>query len=266
MSPPVVEVVVAAYSASLAGVIPRDERENQSLVGRYYDPATGQFLTVDPNVAQTGQPYAYTGDDPLNATDPLGLFCILGHTSSKKNSPCRGSAEAKKALKVVKKHAGALTKLAITAVACGGPQALLCAGADGLAKATHHTIAACISGSAGFGAGGVASGCAGFTGNGTPFASATVGAGGSSPVTELGAGVMFSNAQTPEDLRGPFGYGGGSADLGPGIGADGAVGQGTNNQSIWTGGASGQIGAADLFPFPLPVGFNGGGSYTWTTP
>jgi len=29
------------------------------------------------------------------------LFCILGHTSSKKNSPCRGSAEAKKALKVV---------------------------------------------------------------------------------------------------------------------------------------------------------------------
>jgi hypothetical protein len=24
-------------------------------------------------VAETGQPYAYTGDDPLNATDPLGL-------------------------------------------------------------------------------------------------------------------------------------------------------------------------------------------------
>jgi hypothetical protein len=25
-------------------------------------------------VAQTGQPYAYTGDDPVNGTDPLGLF------------------------------------------------------------------------------------------------------------------------------------------------------------------------------------------------
>ena len=42
-------------------------------VDRYYDPSTDQFLSVDPAVAQTGQPYAYTGDDPLNATDPLGL-------------------------------------------------------------------------------------------------------------------------------------------------------------------------------------------------
>jgi hypothetical protein len=25
-------------------------------------------------VAETGQPYAFTGDDPLNATDPLGLI------------------------------------------------------------------------------------------------------------------------------------------------------------------------------------------------
>jgi hypothetical protein len=39
---------------------------------RYYDPATDQFLSVDPALAQTGQPYAFTGDDPLNATDPLG--------------------------------------------------------------------------------------------------------------------------------------------------------------------------------------------------
>jgi predicted GIY-YIG superfamily endonuclease len=30
-------------------------------------------LSVDPDVAETGQPYAFTGDDPLNATDPLGL-------------------------------------------------------------------------------------------------------------------------------------------------------------------------------------------------
>jgi hypothetical protein len=28
-------------------------------------------------VAETGQPYAFTGDDPLNATDPLGLDCGL---------------------------------------------------------------------------------------------------------------------------------------------------------------------------------------------
>jgi RHS repeat-associated protein len=42
-------------------------------INRYYDPATGQFLSVDPDLAETGQPYAFTGDDPLNATDPLGL-------------------------------------------------------------------------------------------------------------------------------------------------------------------------------------------------
>ena len=43
------------------------------LIGRYYDPATGQFANVDPLVDQTGQPYAYTGDNPVNASDPSGL-------------------------------------------------------------------------------------------------------------------------------------------------------------------------------------------------
>jgi hypothetical protein len=42
-------------------------------VDRYYDPVTDQFLTVDPDLAETGQAYAFTGDDPLNKTDPLGL-------------------------------------------------------------------------------------------------------------------------------------------------------------------------------------------------
>ena len=45
-----------------------------SLVGRYYDPATGQFLSVDPMVAETGQAYAYTGDDPVNAVDSAGTL------------------------------------------------------------------------------------------------------------------------------------------------------------------------------------------------
>jgi RHS repeat-associated protein len=46
------------------------------LVNRYYDPSTGEFLSVDPAVDQTGQPYQYAGDDPVNSADPLGLWQI----------------------------------------------------------------------------------------------------------------------------------------------------------------------------------------------
>jgi len=50
-------------------------------VGRYYDPQTGQFLNVDPLVDETGQSYAYTGDDPVNAIDPLGMITCGGWLS-----------------------------------------------------------------------------------------------------------------------------------------------------------------------------------------
>ena len=43
------------------------------LVSRYYDPSTGQFISVDPLVGITGQPYEYVNGDPLNFIDPLGL-------------------------------------------------------------------------------------------------------------------------------------------------------------------------------------------------
>jgi RHS repeat-associated protein len=48
------------------------------LRARYYDPATAQFLTVDPLVSTTHTPYAYVGDNPLNSTDPSGLIGIGG--------------------------------------------------------------------------------------------------------------------------------------------------------------------------------------------
>ena len=53
-------------------------RARERRVNRYYDPSTDQFLSVDPDVAETGQPYAFTGDDPLNATDPDGLMVNQG--------------------------------------------------------------------------------------------------------------------------------------------------------------------------------------------
>jgi RHS repeat-associated protein len=43
------------------------------LINRYYDPSTDQFLSIDPLLRVTDQPYLFTGDNPLNRTDPLGL-------------------------------------------------------------------------------------------------------------------------------------------------------------------------------------------------
>ena len=43
------------------------------LVNRYYDPATDQFISVDPLVNVTGQPFSYANDDPVNGSDPSGL-------------------------------------------------------------------------------------------------------------------------------------------------------------------------------------------------
>lgn len=50
-----------------------DEGGPVYLRARFYDSATGQFLTRDPIEAITRSPYAYVDNDPLNATDPLGL-------------------------------------------------------------------------------------------------------------------------------------------------------------------------------------------------
>jgi RHS repeat-associated protein len=43
------------------------------MIHRTYDQATGQFVTVDPAVDQTGSSYGYAGNDPANSTDRLGL-------------------------------------------------------------------------------------------------------------------------------------------------------------------------------------------------
>jgi hypothetical protein len=42
-------------------------------VGRCYDPATGQFLSVDPKVEQTLEAFEYAGGDPVSETDPSGM-------------------------------------------------------------------------------------------------------------------------------------------------------------------------------------------------
>jgi RHS repeat-associated protein len=44
------------------------------LINRYYDPATAQFLTVDPEDATTRSAYGYVDDNPINGSDPSGLM------------------------------------------------------------------------------------------------------------------------------------------------------------------------------------------------
>ena len=55
-------------------------------VGRYYDPTTGQFLSVDPKVQQTRQAYTYADDDPVMAGDPTGYWWCLPKGAS---GPCK---------------------------------------------------------------------------------------------------------------------------------------------------------------------------------
>jgi RHS repeat-associated protein len=43
------------------------------LINRYYDPATGQFISVDPYLDQTNAPYTYADGNPVTNTDPTGL-------------------------------------------------------------------------------------------------------------------------------------------------------------------------------------------------
>jgi RHS repeat-associated protein len=56
-----------------AGQLTNEESGLQYLRARVYDPATGQFLTRDPLLELTRQPYAYVFDNPANGVDPFGL-------------------------------------------------------------------------------------------------------------------------------------------------------------------------------------------------
>jgi RHS repeat-associated protein len=50
----------------------------QFLRARFYDPATGQFLSRDPAIKVSGSAYGYTAGNPVNATDPNGLLSFSG--------------------------------------------------------------------------------------------------------------------------------------------------------------------------------------------
>lgn len=203
---------------------------------RWYDPTTGKFLTVDPAVAITDAPYTYAGDDPINNSDPTGL--------------CWGP--------------GCWVESAANTVANGAATAWNATGGKVVHAAATGTYGVCISGAIGWGPGGTADGCfveshffqhGGFTG--------TLGGGGQSPTAGIGIGFLSSNASSPGQLSGPFGYANGNVVVGPDVGlyagGEGFIGKDSCNSTI-VGSVSGVGLGADL---PLPFGFGGGASYTW---
>lgn len=66
------------------------------LINRYYDPAADQLLSIDADVATTDQPYVYTGDDPLNSEDPLGLSPSATEALTRRNKGVRRTTRSRK--------------------------------------------------------------------------------------------------------------------------------------------------------------------------
>jgi RHS repeat-associated protein len=66
-----------------------------NLRARLYDPTTGQFLSRDPINALTRSAYGYVYGNPLNATDPSGLYCVTGVAGHAANGDeiCNGTDE-----------------------------------------------------------------------------------------------------------------------------------------------------------------------------
>ncbi len=203
------------------------------LRARTYDPATGQFLSVDPLVAQTHQPYSYAFDNPTNVTDPSGL---CGSTSSWGSFWANCGSDA--------------TGGASTAWNATGGQVVNYIG--------NHTIGVCLSLSGGAGVYGSASGCVALVG-GTPTAIGTLGFGASSPGVSGTVGLLTSNATTPSELDKWFGVAGASGDLGLAVGDETSFG---NSPCGFIG--ENQVTAGFGLALPVPIQPHAGASYTWT--
>jgi hypothetical protein len=126
---PTSRFLVTAYDMT-----PSRNREVESIINRYYDPATNQFLSVDPAVAQTNEPYNFTNDDPLNADDPLGLSWWNPMSWTKKDwvvfgGIVLGVIGAATGVGAVIELAAGATDLAVDGSNCSRKDRVTCAGA-----------------------------------------------------------------------------------------------------------------------------------------
>ena len=64
---------------------------------RWYDPATGEFLSVDPDFNSTLDAYGYADENPLDGTDPSGLMLSTGRAGICKTvAACDASSKTTK--------------------------------------------------------------------------------------------------------------------------------------------------------------------------
>jgi len=206
---------------------------SEGSINRYYVPATDQFLSIDPDVQTTDEPYVFTNDDPLNETDPLGL--------------CKGIIGCIKSA----------TKSVVHGIESTVAKAFAKGVADQLPDNSGMTMGLCGSVSIANGVGGKASACAGSTGNGKPFASLTIGSGAGSANASIGASFELSNAQTASQLTKEFAYGGASFGSGPSATVEIEVGKTASNKDIYIVEAGLSLAAQPGFSYENGV------SYTW---
>lgn len=140
---------MARYSLNLA-MTAVDVLDRAALINRYYDPATGQFLNVDPAVGITQAPYTYVDDDPLNATDPNGMLC-LSPSCLKHDVTQAWNNTGGKAVHFVSQHKAAVTEIAVgvtavvvvtaATVATGGIADAVALGAAGASEEIGGAVA-----------------------------------------------------------------------------------------------------------------------------
>jgi RHS repeat-associated protein len=118
------------------------------LRARHYDPATGEFLQLDPKVDGTNQPYLYGAGSPGDHVDPNGewpKWVDKGIQRAKRNIQAQAAFvwKHRDVVMAAVAVAGAVTCLAVTAGAC----AVVVAAAT-VSVATHVAAAGVVSGQA----------------------------------------------------------------------------------------------------------------------
>jgi RHS repeat-associated protein len=113
------------------------------LRARHYDPTTGQFISRDPLEDTTQTPYAYAENNPVNWTDPTGLWCLIYND----DGGCKGAQWLRMYADDGGVYLGAASLLAYASCPFTGGGGCVVGGAlnyAGAASIGIHTAAQCV--------------------------------------------------------------------------------------------------------------------------